>query len=163
MIRPLLVALSIVAAATLGLAGCSDDIDGADGADSTGSTEPVQRVQLGQTTPANAPGQQLYLQRVIIAPGAQLAQHFHEGTQVAYVESGTLTYNIVSGSVDVTDSTGATSTATGPTVIELTPGSWLVESDQVTHYGANAGDEPVVILLTALLADGAPMATPTDG
>ena len=157
MIRPLLAALSVVALSTLGLTGCGDEADGA------ATAEPIRRDELGQAAPANAPGQQLYLQRVTIAPGAQLAQHFHQGTQVAYVESGTLTYNIVSGSVAVTDSSGATTTTTGPAVIEIAPGSWLVETDQVTHYGANAGDEPVVILLTALLVDGAPMATPTGG
>ncbi|MEN9506235.1 MAG: hypothetical protein RI958_2161 [Actinomycetota bacterium] len=157
MIRPLLAALSVVALSTLGLTGCGDEADG------SATAEPIRRDELGQAAPANAPGQQLYLQRVTIAPGAQLAQHFHQGTQVAYVESGTLTYNIVSGSVAVTDSSGATTTTTGPAVIEIAPGSWLVETDQVTHYGANAGDEPVVILLTALLVDGAPMATPTGG
>lgn len=162
MIRRLLAALSIVAVSTLGLGACGDDTGGGD-TGGAAADEPIRRDELGQAAPANAPGQQLYLQRVTIAPGAQLAQHFHEGTQVAYVESGTLTYNIVSGSVTVTDAAGSTSTTTGPAVIEITAGSWLVETDQVTHYGANASDEPVVILLTALLADGAPMATPTNG
>src|SRR5437879_6558152 len=53
----------------------------------------VTRTPLGEASPANAPGQKLYLQRVTIAPHAKLAEHFHQGTQVARVISGTLTYN----------------------------------------------------------------------
>lgn len=154
-----LVAVSLVAGVTLGLSACSDELQST-GPDSA-ETEPIRRDQLGQAAPQNAPGQQLYLQRVTIAPGAQLAPHFHEGTQVAYVESGTLTYDIISGTVEVTGPDGSSTSATGPEVIEITAGSWLVETDTVTHYGANSSAEPVVILLTALLADGAPFATPT--
>ncbi|MDP1805779.1 MAG: hypothetical protein Q8K72_11470, partial [Acidimicrobiales bacterium] len=57
----------------------------------------VTRVRLGQASPANAPGQTMYLERVTIAPGARLTEHFHQGTQVARVVSGVLTYNIISG------------------------------------------------------------------
>src|SRR5947209_2701938 len=47
----------------------------------------VIRTPLGEATPANAPGQKLYLQQVTIAPHAKLAEHFHQGTQVARVIS----------------------------------------------------------------------------
>src|SRR6476660_8742569 len=57
----------------------------------------ITRADLGSALPANAPGQQLYLQRVTIAPGAKLPQHFHQGTQVARIPGGLLTYDIATG------------------------------------------------------------------
>jgi quercetin dioxygenase-like cupin family protein len=59
--------------------------------------EPITRTILAQATPENGPGRQLYLEEVRIAPGAKLATHLHEGTQIASIRSGVLTYNVVSG------------------------------------------------------------------
>jgi quercetin dioxygenase-like cupin family protein len=153
----LLIALGLSAVA---LGGCSNDSATAD-AVTAPSAEPIVRQLLGETSPSNAPGQTLYLERVSIAPGTQLSQHFHEGTQVAYVEAGTLTYTMVSGTVVVTDADGVATSHTGPTVVTIEPGSWLVETPEVIHYGENAGTETVEIILTALLAEGAPLATPS--
>jgi quercetin dioxygenase-like cupin family protein len=126
------------------------------------SAEPVVRTRLGQTDPVNAPGQTLYLEEVRIAPGARLGTHFHEGTQVARVVSGRLTYNIVSGPATILRDTG-NEVVVGPTVVTLGPGEGVIETPEVVHYGANDGTEPVVIFLAALLANGAPMATAVDG
>jgi hypothetical protein len=157
--------LALIALMVPALAGCSSGGDEATPATSTSTTadgaEPVVRTRLGQTQPATAPGQTLYLEEVRIAQGARLSTHFHNGTQVARVISGTLTYNIVSGPVTVLRSDGD-EVVSGPAVVELGPGDGVVETDAVIHYGANDGTEPVVILLTALLADGAPMATTVD-
>jgi uncharacterized RmlC-like cupin family protein len=120
----------------------------------------VTRTPLGEATPANAPGQTMYLQEVTIAPHAKLATHYHQGTQVAHVISGTLTYNIVSGSVAVTRSGGRTEDVSGPTTVLLQPGDALVETRTLVHFGANDTDKPVVIELAALLEQGAPLATP---
>jgi len=120
----------------------------------------VTRTPLGEAAPANAPGQQLYLQRVTIAPHAKLAEHFHQGTQVARVVSGTLTYNIVSGTAAVTRADGKTEDVAGPTKVLLQPGDSLVETASLVHYGANDTSTPVVIELAALLQQGAPLATP---
>jgi quercetin dioxygenase-like cupin family protein len=124
------------------------------------TTNGVTREPLGQTTPQNAPGQTLYFQRVTIAPGAKLAQHFHQGTQLARVLSGVLTYNIASGTATVVRASGASQQYTGPTTVKLRPGDSLVETQGLVHHGANNGKRPVVIELAALLQTGAPLATP---
>jgi hypothetical protein len=120
----------------------------------------VTRTPLGEATPANAPGQTLYLQQVTIAPRAKLPEHFHQGTQVARVISGTLTYNIVSGTAAVSRANGKTEAVPGPAKVLLHPGDSLVETASLVHYGANDTNAPVVIELAALLAQGAPLATP---
>jgi quercetin dioxygenase-like cupin family protein len=140
------------------LAGCGDDDgDAAAGAEVT----EVTRTELAEAAPEGAPGQVLYLQEVTIPPGEQLAEHFHQGTQLATVRSGTLTYNLVRGTVDITRAGGEQEEATGPSTVELEAGDSIVERETVVHFGANDGDEPVVITLAALLESGAPMATPT--
>jgi hypothetical protein len=120
----------------------------------------VQRKVYGQTAPPNAPGQQLYLQQVVVDPGAKLPEHFHEGTQLATIRAGVLTYNVVSGSAVVTRANGSTDTYTGPKVLTLRRGDVLVEDESLVHYGSNKGKQRVVIEVAALLRDGAPLSTP---
>jgi len=124
------------------------------------SSNGITRTELGKAPPANAPGQELYLQRVTIAPGAKLAEHFHQGTQVARVISGVLTYDVVSGQALVTHTNGTSETVDAPATIKLRRGESLVETQGLVHYGSNAGKRPVVIELAALLQEGAPLATP---
>jgi quercetin dioxygenase-like cupin family protein len=120
----------------------------------------ITRADLGSALPANGPGQELYLQRVTIAPGAKLAEHFHEGTQVAHIVSGVLTYDIASGTAAVTRASGKTETVDAPATIKLRKGDGLVETQGLVHYGSNAGTKPVVIELAALLQEGASLSTP---
>ena len=144
------------------LVGCGDN-DGGDStapASGTATHEPVVREALAETAPANAPGQRLYLQRVTIQPGARLDTHYHDGTQVARVVDGTLTYDIVEGTAEVVREDGTVETFTAPDSITLETGDALTETSDLVHYGSNDGDVPVVVLLAALLADGAPLATP---
>ena len=122
--------------------------------------EPIQRIVYGPTSPPNAPGQELTLQRITIAPSAKLPEHFHEGTQVATVRAGVLTYNVVSGTVQVARVDGSTSLVTGPRVIRLRTGDAVVETQALVHYGANTGKQPVVIEIAALIRAGAALATP---
>lgn len=123
----------------------------------------VTRVRLGQASPANAPGQALYLEQITIAPGARLAEHFHQGTQIARVVSGVLTYNIISGTAVVTRADGRTEEATGPKEVRLGAGETVSETRGLVHFGANGSGRPVVIELAALLDEGAPMATTAGG
>ncbi|CAB4898037.1 unannotated protein [freshwater metagenome] len=147
--------------AVLVAAGCSSTAaSDAPPASSVAPSTGVVRTMLAHAVPANAPGQELYLQEVTIAAGAKLSRHLHEGTQVASVRSGTLTYNIVSGTAVVTRADGTVQSAEGPTVIELGPGDAITETATLVHFGANNGKVPVVILLAALLTEGAPVATP---
>ena len=120
----------------------------------------ITRADLGSALPANAPGQQLYLQRVTIAPGAKLPQHFHQGTQVARILGGVLTYDIASGAATVTRANGTTETVSAPATVKLRKGDGLVETQGLVHHGSNAGKAPVVIEIASLLQAGAPLSTP---
>lgn len=159
--RTFSVGVLLVAAATLALGGCSDGASDASGySGASGAANPIERKILGQDEPTNAPGQTLYLEEVTIAPGAELPEHFHDGTQIASVRSGVLTYDIASGSARVVRADGSVETVSGPTEIELDPGDSLTEVRSLVHHGANEGDVPVVISVAALLKDGAGLATP---
>lgn len=120
----------------------------------------ITRTILSVTRPANAPGQVLYLTKVRIAPRSKLSEHFHDGTQIATVQSGVLTYRITSGSTVITNTKGATRTVSGPKTVKIRAGESLVEGAGLTHYGANSTSRPVVILTAALIADGAGLSTP---
>jgi quercetin dioxygenase-like cupin family protein len=126
----------------------------------TGTPTPVTRTVYGEAEPENAPGQSLTLQRVVIEPGAELPEHFHEGTQLATIRSGVLTYNVVSGAVSVTRRDGTTEVVKGPDVVKLRKGDTIVEPESLVHYGGNDGTKKVVIELAALLNDGAELSTP---
>jgi quercetin dioxygenase-like cupin family protein len=114
-----------------------------------------------------APGRSLGLSRVIVPVGAELALHRHQGTQVAYVQSGVLTYHVKSGSVRVLDG----SPDENPTVIrkidsgetgKIRAGQWIVEQRADIHRAANRGNRKVKIYLATLLRTGAPPSTPVD-
>ena len=124
------------------------------------SANGVTRVILGVAEPQNAPGQTLLLQDVRIAPGAKLAQHYHQGTQLARVTKGTLTYTLDSGSAIVTKQDGTPSSVTAPKTITLAAGDVLVENAALLHHAQNKGKSAVVLEITALLQTGAPLATP---
>lgn len=112
-----------------------------------------------------APSRSLVLSRVVVEPGAELALHHHLGTQVAHIESGTLTYTVRRGAVVVR--TGQSdrqarrvrTIAAGQTG-RIRAGQWIVEQPPDIHEAANRGTEPVVIYLATLLKKGAPPATP---
>jgi hypothetical protein len=138
----------------------------ATGAGSIGSAsaaakpEPIRRTIWAQGDPGNAPGQTLYLQQVVIDPGAKLPEHFHEGTQIATVRAGVLTYNVISGTAFLTRADGTKESAVGPTSVKLRRGDALTEPESMVHYGANRGRVPVVLEIAALLGTGAPLSTP---
>jgi hypothetical protein len=146
----------------LGVAGTGTSAAAQTTTTATGSSSSngITRTELGSALPANAPGQELYLQRVTIAPGATLPEHFHEGTQVARVVAGVLTYDIASGEATVARADGTQQTVRAPATIKLRRGDGLVETQGLVHHGSNAGKRPVVIELAALLQQGAPLSTP---
>ncbi|MDQ2677195.1 MAG: cupin domain-containing protein [Actinomycetota bacterium] len=159
------------------LAGCGGSDDAARGAASTtASTATSTTVDPSSSTsgaptattvevrtevlsdlvdPPGADGRTLSLVRYTIAPGAKLAPHEHPGVQMAHIESGTLTYTVVSGTARV-QRAGATDqvVATSPTTIELDAGDSVVEIDGMVHFGENRTAEPVVILASLLTQDG---------
>jgi Cupin domain len=146
------VAVLVVSACTLALMSTT--------ASATSDKVPVTRSVYGKTAPDNAPGQEMYLQEVVIAPGGKLPEHYHEGTQLATIRSGVLTYNVVTGTAVVTRANGETVSVKGKGVVTLRKGDTLVEAQSLVHHGSNKGKVPVVILLAALLHEGAPLSTP---
>ena len=128
------------------------------------STVVASRDVLVQGSPENANGQVLQLVRYDIPAGVVLAKHTHPGMQAAYIESGVLTYHVISGgSIPVTraahDGTPTTTELIGPgESTELHPGDSAVEIDGVVHYGENLGPDTVVILAATLLDPNQPPA-----
>lgn len=128
----------------------------------------AQRTALAQTGRVQgAPKRELVLSKVVVPPGAQLARHHHLGTQVARIESGTLTYTVRRGSAVVSrgdselDPRVVRRIAAGQTA-RIRPGQWIVEQPSDIHEAANRGDSPVVIVLATLLEKGAPPASPVS-
>jgi quercetin dioxygenase-like cupin family protein len=121
----------------------------------------VTRTVLIGATPDNAPDQSLQLARYVILPGTMLPAHIHPGTQIASIQSGDLTYYVLTGTAEIhRNSAGATPgpvewlPAGASTVLH--PGDAVIEREDMIHYGANLGNEPVVILAATLLDAGAP-------
>lgn len=111
----------------------------------------VVREVLGSSDPEAAPGELFELARYTIPAGAVLPVHTHPGVQMAMVESGTLTYHVVSdGEVSVTRADGTEGIAgPGETVTFEVGDSW-VEPEGMVHYAENLTDEPVVLISSSL-------------
>ena len=120
----------------------------------------ITREVLASVAPPNAPGTALYLTRVRIAPGSPLPEHFHDGTQVARVISGVLTYEVVSGVAVVSRADGTRDDYTGPATVKLRPGDVVTELPGMIHRGRNATKKPVVTETAALLDATAGLSTP---
>jgi quercetin dioxygenase-like cupin family protein len=125
------------------------------------------RTPLAQSTKVKgAAGRTLGLSRVTIPVGGKIALHHHQGTQVAYIQSGVLTYTVKSGGVRV-----MTGPADHPTVVRkinggqtgrINAGEWIVEQPSTIHQAANRGKTKIVIYLATLLKAGAPPSTPNS-
>jgi quercetin dioxygenase-like cupin family protein len=104
---------------------------------------------------------------VVVGPGAQLPLHHHLGTQVARVQSGTLSYTVREGSVvvrrgEADDRPQKVRTISAGQTGKIEAGEWIVEQPSVIHKAANHGSTPVVIYLATLLESGAPPSTPVS-
>lgn len=125
------------------------------------------RAALAQSTKVKgAKGKTLGLSRVTIPAGGTIALHHHKGTQVAYIQSGVLTYTVRKGSVTV-----MTGPADNARIVRRIPagrtgkiaaGQWIVEQPSTVHRAANKGKKKIVIYLATLLKTGAPPSTPND-
>jgi len=128
----------------------------------------AKRTALAQAVdPVGAKGRTLGLSRVTIPPHVQLARHHHAGTQIAYVQGGTLTYFVKTGAVTVFRGAAdqhprvvrrVTAGMTG----KVFAGEWVIEQPHVIHFGANDGSTPVVILLATLFTNGSPPSIPVS-
>jgi quercetin dioxygenase-like cupin family protein len=126
------------------------------------------RNALAQTSHVQGtPNHTLVLSRVTVDPGAKLALHHHLGTQVARIQSGTLTYTVRRGMVVVRRGESDQNPLTVRTIsagetARIEAGQWIVEQPSDIHEAANRGSAPVVIYLATLLKAGAPPATPVS-
>jgi quercetin dioxygenase-like cupin family protein len=153
------IAVALLAGGAIGAAG---------GALVVAQTSPTaKREALAQSTkPKGAKGRTLGLSKVVIPPGAVLALHHHEGTQIARIVAGTLTYTVRNGKVRV-----RSGEAEDPRFVRfikagqtgrIKAGQWIVEQPSDVHMAANNGDEKIVIYLATLLKTGAPPSTPVN-
>lgn len=130
-------------------------------AETTGVTSQV----LAVTEPQSAPGQELAVRLTTIAPGGGLVPHTHPGTQLIWLESGTLHLVVVDGEVPITrapnnGTPGPAETLASGQETELNAGDSWVEGEGVVHYGVNTGEEPAVLRVASLYQAGEPAAQP---
>ncbi|MEI8332780.1 MAG: cupin domain-containing protein [Chloroflexota bacterium] len=120
----------------------------------------IVREDLGSSLPGNAPGQRLTLWHYIIPAGSKLAPHDHPGWQIARIAAGTLTYTVLTGSVNVQRANGALESHPAGQTIKLETGDSVLENPDEDHEAENAGTVAVELWATSLLADGADVAVP---
>lgn len=117
--------------------------------------EGVTIEMLGGGEPENTPGQTLALLRIIMDPGASIDAHGHPGAVTLHVESGVFGTAFVEGGGVITrvadaGTPGLTEeAATGPD-LTLNTGDSLFYQD-ARHTMTNPSDEPLVLLVSALL------------
>ena len=154
--------VSIAALALLALALAW--LGGAITAAGAGSAPAAKREELAaQKNPIGARGRTLALSRVTIPAGVRLPLHYHQGTQVSYIDQGVLSYTVKTGSVRVMtgpadESPRFVRTIRAGQTGTLRAGEWIVEQPS-DHHTAKAKVR-VVVLLATLLQNGAPPATP---
>lgn len=120
----------------------------------------IVRTLLGEVDPTNAEGQTLALWHYTIPAGEALVPHVHPGFQVARIESGTLTYDVIEGEVTILRADGSVEIGTTGQVVTLEAGDTVIENPGLSHFGANNGTEPVVIHAASLFTTGEPPAIP---
>jgi len=114
---------------------------------------------LGRATPEAVENPELALARVTIMPGAEIAQHYHVGTQIASIVQGTLTYSVFTGEVLLYrqgEHTANPNRIQAGETVELASGDTVVEIPGSHHQAVNRGTTPVVIYLSTLFPAGAP-------
>jgi quercetin dioxygenase-like cupin family protein len=116
----------------------------------TATPAPVVREVINEGDPAAAPGQVLQLVRYHIPPNTVLPVHIHPGMQVALVESGTLHYTVVEGSMNYVRADGKSGVLKAGEETDFHAGDSLVEAQGMVHFGENRTDEPVVLLVASL-------------
>ena len=125
----------------------------------------VTSALLGGGQPAVAPGHELTLRRVTIAPGGGIPAHTHPGALVIYLESGTWGYTALGGTARLTRAAVAGTPSPAEdlpigTEVILQAGDVLYVEEPADAI-RNAGDEPVVLLIAGLTRVGEPFTTLT--
>ncbi len=132
--------------------------------DATPAAVGVTAQAMGVGQPTTAPGLELSLRRVTIAPDGSIPAHSHPGALVIFVEAGTFGYTSLGGTAHLTRAAaeGATPTATEAmpigTEVLLNPGDWLFTEDPQDDV-RNAGEDDVIVLVAGLTQVGEPFTT----
>jgi len=140
------------------------------GMDTPAGAVGLTSVVLAKIEPAAAAGHELQLVRVEVAEGATVAAHTHPGTIALCLESGSVVFGVVDGTVAMTRAaTAATPEAAtqlrGGTETTLRPGDCLTfDASAASHTLRNTGG-PAIIRQAQLYAIGEKpttfLATPT--
>ena len=152
--RRFLIGLSALALAAVGGAGATLAISA-----TSEPPAPTYNSLARVVNPLGAKGRALGLSRVVIQPGAKIPLHLHQGTQLGYIQRGTLTYTVEAGQAKVMTGPGDAQKLVrvikaGQTA-RVKTGQWLIEQPSNHHRAANNGSEPIVILLSNLLLKNA--------
>ncbi len=120
----------------------------------------IIRQDLGASLPGNAPGQRLNLWHYIIPAGSILPPHSHPGWQIARVAAGTLTYTVLTGSVDVQRANGLQVSYPAGQTIDINTGDSVLENPDEHHKAENKGTVAVELWATSLLDSTKDVAIP---
>lgn len=112
---------------------------------------------MGAIEPLIIEGWNLVLLRITMEPRSEIDAHSHPGPVVLLVDSGVFVTEFVHGSGTITrasvdGSPAATETAETGVEVTLNPGDSVAYDQIAGHTMANGGDEPLVLLVSALLA-----------
>ncbi len=123
----------------------------------------VSMQMMGSGQPDAAPGMELSLRRITIAPGGSVPAHSHPGALVIFVEAGTWGYTHLGGEVQLHRAAGEgipTAAEEMPVgeEVTLTAGDWLFVEDPQDDV-RNVGDDDVVLLIAGLTPVGEPFTT----
>ncbi len=127
-----------------------------------------ERQLINQGRPANAPGANLQLVRVIIPPGGVIAKHTHPGMQIILIESGSIAYTVVKGSIKIrrapqSDGTpGATEIVEAGQTVAISEGDSFIETRGMVHAVVNDSTTPAVILASSLFPRNQPANIPVS-
>lgn len=116
---------------------------------------------LGSITPDNLPGHSLVLLRLTLEPGAQIAAHGHPGAVALFVESGIFGTEFTRGSGQITRASEGSmepvvEQVSSEAEVLLHARDSLAYGHDAAHTMRNAGDEPLVLLVSALLSSEEP-------
>ena len=118
---------------------------------------------INEGEPAAASGQRLVLYRIIIHDGVEVPSHTHPGTTNLTVESGTLSWTLLAGTVQVTRPGVAPEQVTAPgTEIVVDPGQSLFYNADVVHVARAVAAVPASVLIAGLFETGQPIITLTE-
>jgi hypothetical protein len=118
---------------------------------------------INEGEPAAASGQSLVLWRVILSDGGEIPSHSHPGTTVLTVESGSLSWTLLAGTVQVARPGAALEQVTEPgTEILLDPGASLFYNADVLHSARGVAGVPASVLIASLFEAGQPFIALTD-